>query len=66
MNIGPRPMPTPTPTPTYRLESVARGVDEEETAVDPRVGNKTVAHRRELLAEVGGMLVLDLGRRVSE
>jgi hypothetical protein len=54
------------PTPTYRLESVARGVDEEEAAVDPRVGDETVAHGCELLAEVGGMLVLDLVRRVSD
>jgi hypothetical protein len=45
MNVGQHP--------TYRLESVARGVDEEETAVDPRVGDETVTHRCELLAEVG-------------
>jgi hypothetical protein len=35
-----------------------RGVDEEEAAVDTGVGNIAVTHGRQLLSEVGRMLVL--------
>ena len=43
-----------------RAEGAARGVDEEERAVDTRVLDVTVALRGELLAEVGAVLVLDV------
>jgi len=43
-----------------RAEGVARGVDEEEAAVDTGVDNIAVTHGRQLLTEVGGMLVLDV------
>lgn len=36
------------------------GADEEDTAVDARVGDEALAHRGQLLAEVGRVLVLDV------
>ena len=42
------------------LERVARGLDEEEAAVDARVLDVALALGRELLAQVGGVLILDV------
>lgn len=39
---------------------MSRRVDEEQTAVDPCVLDELFPHGRQLLAEVGRVLVLDL------
>jgi hypothetical protein len=45
---------------THGLEGVASGRDEEDAAVDARVGDEALAHGGELLAEVRRVLVLDV------
>lgn len=45
---------------THRLERVTGRVDEEEAAVDAGIGDELLAHRRQLLAQVRRVLILDL------
>lgn len=45
---------------TYGLEGVTGGRDEEDAAVDARVGDEALAHGGELLAEVCRVLVLNV------
>ncbi|KAI3475819.1 hypothetical protein L1887_62719 [Cichorium endivia] len=41
-------------------QSMTRGVDEEEAAVDAGIDNVSIAHRGEFLSQVGRVLVLDV------
>lgn len=50
----------PAESATYRLQGVAGRVDEEETAVDPGIGDMFISERSKLLSQVGRVLVLDL------
>jgi hypothetical protein len=45
---------------TNRLERVSRGVDEEETTMDPGIRDEPVPLSCKLLSKVNGILVLDL------
>jgi len=43
-----------------RTQRVSRGIDEEQRAVNPRILNVAISHRRQLLPEVRAVLVLDI------
>lgn len=44
----------------YRFQSVARGVDEEKTAVDTSIRNEAVSHGCEFFTQISGVLVFYL------